>query len=607
VRRLTDEQLVALERFRTRRPLKIAAFAGAGKTSTLQALAQSRTTSGIYLAFNRAIAAEAKGKFPKTVDCRTTHSIAMRAVQPTHRFSTGKMTGNLYPRQLSAELGLRDHMIANNLKLDAVHQAHLLIRTVRRFCQSASSIIGPEHVPQYGRLLGLNVAAMAGVRTWAVSESNALWARMTNYRDPIPLGHDGYLKLWASEKPKLAFDYILLDEAQDTNPVVLDVLSRQTAQIVYVGDRHQQIYEWRGAINAMENIKGCAEAYLTQSFRFGSVIADAASRVLKTLGETMPVRGNPAVSSNIGNGGRTDLARTNATVIKEILEALNAHLRPYVMGGTEDLKRQLSDVFELKQNKPGTCPEFFGFRNWAEVVAFSGTEEGEDLRTFVQLVEQHGEKRLWKAVISTDTDEASADVVLSTAHKAKGREWDSVRLASDFLSSKPTTSKVTAEAEVRLFYVAMTRAKRMLHVQPELLENFASGAWQKQWREAAPRQSRSESPVVEKGPVFPSPPRSHEVGDITSARVRQGHPGAAPHRPAMKEVDGSPAAEPAREVSIGEIVSAEAQSKLPAATIDISKVEQTTPSTDFSSEQRGPTAPRGPLWKRIARLLIGNP
>lgn len=82
---------------------------------------------------------------------------------------------------------------------------------------------------------------------------------------------------------------------------------------------------------------------------------------------------------------------------------------------------------------------------------------GESIRTFVQLVGQHGEGKLWAAVTSAEDDESTADVILSTAHKAKGREWDSVRLASDFVSSR-LGSHPDAPSEVRLFYVAMTRA-----------------------------------------------------------------------------------------------------------------------------------------------------
>jgi hypothetical protein len=102
----TAEQLDALNKFSTKEGLKIAAFAGAGKTSTLQVLAKSRKGKGLYLAFNRSIAAEAKQKFPQTVDCRTTHSIAWQTVQPTYKFSNGKMKTKLHANQLAESFDL---------------------------------------------------------------------------------------------------------------------------------------------------------------------------------------------------------------------------------------------------------------------------------------------------------------------------------------------------------------------------------------------------------------------------------------------------------------------------------------------------------------------
>jgi superfamily I DNA/RNA helicase len=121
----------------------------------------------------------------------------------------------------------------------------------------------------------------------------------------------------AQTDPVIAADYILLDEAQDTNPVVLDVLRKQPAQMIYVGDKYQQIYEWRGAVNAMERIKTDADTYLTMSFRFGPVIAQAASTLLAKLNETLPLKGNPAVNSRIGPvTPRAILARTNASPLR---------------------------------------------------------------------------------------------------------------------------------------------------------------------------------------------------------------------------------------------------------------------------------------------------
>jgi hypothetical protein len=548
----TEEQARALERFRSGRPLKINAFAGAGKTTTLQILAGSRSTRGTYLAFNRSIASEAAQKFPRTVDCRTTHSLAWQAVQSAHRFSSGKMNGKLYANQLAETLALTDRTFGGALRLRAVHQAHLLLRTLRSFCQGADPAIGHDHVPQYGRMLGASKPVLDEVRGWAVASSHALWQRMVNHRDPIPLGHDGYLKLWALGRPRLGSQYILLDEAQDTNAVVLGVLADQAAQIVYVGDKYQQIYEWRGAINAMEKIEGCDEVSLTQSFRFGSAIADTATEVLRTLGETETVRGNPAVSSAIAPTGRTKvvLARTNATVVLEVLNAIDAGLRPHVVGGTEELKRLLSDVYELKQGKPAVCPEFFGFTSWADVVVFAETEEGEDIRMFVQLVEKHGEGKLWAAVSGAEGKEENADLILSTAHKAKGREWDSVRLAPDFVSSRLNGVDPNAEAEVRLFYVAMTRAKRLLVVEPELLETFTSGGWKT--RQPEPRQQPEARPARLGRPTA-SPLCSERPVDVALPTIRV-RPQPSPSREEPRMILGgsdngaSPVARPPRTV-----------------------------------------------------------
>ncbi len=57
----------------------------------------------------------------------------------------------------------------------------------------------------------------------------------------LSLGHDRYLKLWALSRPEPRAEYILVDEAQDLNPVLLDVLSRTRCQVLSVGDPYQQI------------------------------------------------------------------------------------------------------------------------------------------------------------------------------------------------------------------------------------------------------------------------------------------------------------------------------------------------------------------------------
>ena len=77
---LTEEQKQCVEVARQGKDLKIKAFAGSGKTSTLLAIAKELSGKGLYLAYNKAIQTDAARKFPLHVDCKTAHSIAYRVL-----------------------------------------------------------------------------------------------------------------------------------------------------------------------------------------------------------------------------------------------------------------------------------------------------------------------------------------------------------------------------------------------------------------------------------------------------------------------------------------------------------------------------------------------
>lgn len=248
-------------------------------------------------------------------------------------------------------------------------------------------------------------------------------------------------------------------------------------QLIYVGDRYQQIYEWRGAVNAMESIDTGASTYITTSFRFGNAIADLATRMLVKLGESQPVKGNPNLLSRIGTTNPSAvLARTNATTISAVIEALDLGHKPHLVGDKSELMDMLRGVQALKNKELSTCPAFFGFTSWNEVVEFARTDESIHLVTFVNLVEKRGEKLLMWALNRT-VDEEKADLVISTGHKSKGREWKSVRLMDDFLRSSPGNKDRGGPdlAEMRLLCVALTRVKEVLEVPQSILQFIERG------------------------------------------------------------------------------------------------------------------------------------
>ncbi|XP_023804079.1 F-box DNA helicase 1-like [Cyanistes caeruleus] len=92
---------------------------------------------------------------------------------------------------------------------------------------------------------------------------------------------DGYLKLWQLSKPQLSgYDAIFVDEAQDCTPAIVDIVQSQKCGKILVGDPHQQIYTFRGAVNTLYLLPHSHVFYLTQSFRFGPEIAYVGSTIL---------------------------------------------------------------------------------------------------------------------------------------------------------------------------------------------------------------------------------------------------------------------------------------------------------------------------------------
>lgn len=96
--------------------------------------------------------------------------------------------------------------------------------------------------------------------------------------------HDGYLKLCQMSRPDLSnrFGAILLNEGQDVNTVIADLVQRQRTIQVMVGDRHQQLYRFRGAQDALSAawMANAEKHYLTQSFRFGPAVAHVTNVIL---------------------------------------------------------------------------------------------------------------------------------------------------------------------------------------------------------------------------------------------------------------------------------------------------------------------------------------
>ncbi|WP_432167030.1 UvrD-helicase domain-containing protein [Streptomyces sp. bgisy031] len=452
----TDEQAAALEAFKSGDPLAIQAGAGTGKTSTLAYLAEQMPgRRGRYLAFNRAIATDAAARFPGTVQCKTAHSLAYAAVG--HRYRARLNAPRRPGWQIGQDLGLNAPARIGTLDLVPATLSNTTLRTVTQFYQSSDTELDHHHVPRLRRIEGEE--AHAELADLVLPYAVKAWADLQDpHAGMVRFEHDHYLKMWALTDPVLRGDFLLLDEAQDTNPVLEQVVlaQRERTQVVMVGDSAQAIYGWRGARDVMT---GFAARHLTftRSFRFGPALASEANRWLSISGAPIQLTGSPDIASTIGpHSSNPDavLCRTNIGAVTEILTRLNAGTPTALVGGGDSLRSLAQAACDLIEGRRTHHPELVLFTTWNA------------LRDYAE----HGPEAILHAVDRL-VPEAEAAVTVSTAHKAKGREWARVTIASDFTPPPDTDDVDTAgrpipgpvdEAEARLAYVAVTRARHHL-------------------------------------------------------------------------------------------------------------------------------------------------
>lgn len=482
MKQLTHEQQAILA---AEGDLKINAVAGSGKTATLIAYAKTRPPGSkiLYLAFNRTVREEAIQRFAQEevigVRVETAHSLAYKDVIKRRNL---QLTFGYKPYELAQALGIKSkdteikYLLATHTQrylqfyLNSSAKAHTELNY-------AGSLLDPKARSFADRfaqdLLGYTTKALQLIET-----------------GELPCLHDYYLKLYQLNKPKLRYDYVLFDEGQDASSVMLDVLLKQTACKIIVGDVHQQIYSWRQAVNSLQQVPFPAYT-LSNSFRFPEEIASLAKKVLQWK-QLLPEASAPVALTGLGPAkgrirSRATLARSNLFLLDKAIQLLHDHqferiwfegnLSAYTFAsdGTS-----IFDVLALYENKVDRVKDTLlkALGSFEKLEEYLEKAEDPELATITEMVRKYGNElpgyisALKNMQVSADQRE-QADMIFSTVHRSKGLEYDEVELTTDFVSEDKILRAVAENdkhkiarlnEEINLLYVAMTRARLNLRL-----------------------------------------------------------------------------------------------------------------------------------------------
>lgn len=461
----TEEQENIVSLFEQHGKIKVSARSGAGKTSSLRYLtSQNPDKKFLYLAFNRSMAEEAASKMPDNTSVMTTHSLAYRAVgkdyahkltRPAGRYVNVAGTG----REIALYYGIQDIKGGGDKKLTKAFIGLIVRDTVNSFERSASRELEDWHIPKYHikdveKRFNVNATAF---KKEVMKLAKLLWKDRSDGDSIVLATHDTYLKLYHLSNPDFSqWDTILLDESQDSSDIIID-LFKDCPSFVAVGDNFQAIYAFRGAVNAMEKMN-IPEATLTKSFRFGESIAKVASGIIRS-----PLYGAEWVDSKVGeidfDKQYTIIYRKNLTLISEAVDRILDGENVYLNIDVKDFISLISSAKSLRDGKlKGVKHDsIIPYSTWGELVRDSRDEP--TLKRLVKIINDEHEDEILHTLGNSCSDITKADVVMTTAHKSKGLEYNQVIVADDFLMFDKDGGITNDQQEINLLYVAITRAK----------------------------------------------------------------------------------------------------------------------------------------------------
>lgn len=480
---LTPEQQAVIN---TNFNLVINAVAGSGKTTTLIEYAKSRPAGSkiLYLAFNKTVKTEAIQKFNaasiKNVKVETAHSLAYDHVI---KFSDYKTIPGYKSYEWCDILDIK----TNDRHTDLII-AHHVNKFIAYFCNSKA-----------GKVTELKYADIITDAT-AKTFVNNFYKQIEQYtrkalakmdQAEIAVTHDFYLKKFQLINPVLPYDYILFDEGQDASPAMLDVFLKQQAIKIIVGDRHQQIYGWRFAINSLAQVD--FPVYnLSSSFRFDDEIALVANKILSWKKQLQ----QPPAVTIIGAGNSPGIIQSKATLGRTNLGLLLNAIAQWQHGNISKLYFEgninsytfadegasLYDVLNLYNGKTDKIKDklIAGMKDIKELQLYIEKSEDTSLSVIVEVVKEFGD-RLPGLIAELKKNHAAtkeeADMIFSTVHRCKGMEYDEVTLLNDFINEEKLKKHISqlgnkiTEAdknrlaeEVNILYVAVTRAKNKLNI-----------------------------------------------------------------------------------------------------------------------------------------------
>ena len=399
------------------------------------------------------------------------------------------------------------HKLASLLLLEDVKHEQLLMLT---FSRAAAT----EFKQRLLDLIG-NAAHFVEIKTFHSYSFDLLGriGNLENVKDVVGQAAE-MINQGEVEPNRIGKTVLVIDEAQDMSEAEFSLVqalmkNNEEMRIIAVGDDDQNIYEFRGSNSSymfhLLQESGSRLIEMTDNYRSSQQVvgfANAFTQCIPNRKKTSPIGSMstekgyveitrytsanlylPLVEQLIHNQGKGTaciLTQTNEEAVILIALMRKHHIHCKLIQSMEGLRFwNLAEMrYFLKQLDKVTRTPLIKDAHWeqAKQATYTYYQESQSLsyvKRCIELFEQTNKSKyltdfkefVFESQMEDFSDTTGADVVVSTIHKAKGREFDDVyMLVGNTLHTNIShcTTHYTDSALMRRYYVGITRAKKRL-------------------------------------------------------------------------------------------------------------------------------------------------
>ena len=428
--------------------LLITARAGCAKTTTIEHAINKSEGKTLYLAFNKAIVAEAKAKGIKS-DIKTLNGIGYLTTLRYFRAVKPKLDPSKTFNLLKGRAKKNFNEIFNTVNL-AKSYGYL---PPSDYLIKPKSIISRELFYQ-SIPYQFEHSTMDFIDKVLIKSFKLIFEGTIDFQDQI-------LAPALLPMPFPEYETVFVDEAQDLSLLDQRFLSKIVGnnRLIAVGDDMQAIYGFRGAdTNAMNSLKthfNMEELKLTTTFRCAWSIVDHAKFFVPELKPFIDATQGQVTNLNeieLDDFLKTDavLCRNNFPLLKVALKLLRRN-KPFSITNDGFLKSFNSILKKMEEKDFETAIQEWSVH--AKKVN-KNREKVDEIENTLRMLAKEVKTVKAASAYLRQIIQKKGSPLLSTVHKAKGREWDTVTILDDYLFDYTKNPQ-----DFNLEYVATTRAR----------------------------------------------------------------------------------------------------------------------------------------------------